>query len=377
MNEGTAAYLQKRTGEYYRETDLTLPPNASHREWGRDDWDGTQHRQISLQEIDTPAEYFAHHTPKHAYVSAAKYDNPSAPAADSRGYRGADLVITLDAETVCSDDLSHTDRVDELRTVTQSALALLTDRYGFEDTMVVYSGWEAFDIYVRDDGVQSLDARAREELAEALGAVRFDLSALSADGGSDGRAVSPIHVERLVGGWYTDIHSDLMELVNDVSSDSSDEVIERVTSYDGVGDAKGAAAQESIQNHTSALRLGNFATTEKFPSFVNQLSKSTLTDAGVSADADQAADPFVMCRLPGSLNGGSALVATRVDDLSTFDATADAVPCRFTGETVDITTKKARTLQLNGEVHSITTGTNTVPEYVALHLFARGDAEKA
>jgi len=55
-------------------------------------------RHQSLYDLGDVDTFFADNAPRHAYFSAARYDDPGASTMSQKGWRSADLVFDLDAD---------------------------------------------------------------------------------------------------------------------------------------------------------------------------------------------------------------------------------------------------------------------------------------
>jgi DNA primase small subunit len=90
-------------------------------------------------------------------------------------------------------------------------------------------------------------------------------------------------------------------------------------------------------------------------------------------------DTHRLIRLPGSLHGGSGLVVTPIDreELDDFEPLVDAVPERFTDQTIPVRVDDPQEVAIGGDTIKLTPGVHSVPEHVGVFLMTRGDAAKA
>ncbi|WP_283401600.1 DNA primase small subunit PriS [Halorubrum sp. DM2] len=384
MDDRTREYLRGRFGDYYRSVSLSLPPDANLREWGHIPWtpgSGTtmvRHQSLfDLGDVDT---FFADNAPRHAYFSAARYDDPGAATMGQKGWRNADLVFDLDADHLPGVDPETTSYPEMLAACKDALLRLLDfidDDFAFEDVTVVFSGGRGYHVHVRDESVRELDSDARREVVDYVRAIDLDTDGLIdtvSDRGTTKRVL------RTEGGWGARVHDALIEYADDLREKDDEAARERLTELDGIGEGRAETILGAFDRNPAAVREGNVeAGGPGVRRLVAALAARVAAADAAPIDEPVTTDTRRLIRLPGTLHGGSGLVVTPLDrdELADFEPLRDAVPERFVGRDIRIETDADRTVELNGERVSVQSGRDTVPEYAGIFLMTRGEARKA
>lgn len=384
MDDRTREYLRGRFGDYYRSVSLSLPPDANLREWGHIPWtpgSGTtmvRHQSLfDLGDVDT---FFADNAPRHAYFSAARYDNPGAATMGQKGWRNADLVFDLDADHLPGVDPETTSYPEMLAACKDALLRLLDfidDDFAFEDVTVVFSGGRGYHVHVRDESVRELDSDARREIVDYVRAIDLDTDGLIDTVSERGTTK---RVLRTGGGWGTRVHDALVKYADDLRKMSEEEAREELMKFDGIGEKGAKTIRGAFDRNPTAVREGNVeAGGPGVRRLVSALAARVAAEDAAPIDEPVTTDTRRLIRLPGTLHGGSGLVVTPLDrdELADFDPLRDAVPDRFVGREIRIETDADRTVELNGERVRVESGRDTVPEYAGVFLMARGEARKA
>jgi DNA primase small subunit len=384
MDDRTREYLQDRFGDYYRGSAVALPPAANEREWGHIPWTpgtGTtmvRHQsQLDLGDVD---DFLAREAPRHAYFSAARYTDPSASTMAKKGWQGADLVFDLDADHLPSIDPDEATYAEMLAACKDALYRLLTfveDDFGFDDVSVVFSGGRGYHVHVRDDEIQDLDSDARREIVDYVLANGLDTDGLI-------RIVSPGATNQRMlqteGGWGRRVHREMVDLADELREMDDDDALARLTEIDGIGDGRAETILGSLQANPDAIPEGNMEAGGPGIRLLKDTLVERVTETQTAPiDEPVTTDTHRLIRLPKTLHGGSGLVVTPIDrdDLDIFDPLVDAVPDRFRGQEVTITTDEPRRVDLAGDITKLEPGTHTVAEYVGVFLMARGEADKA
>ena len=383
MDDRTREYLQDRFGDYYRGSTVALPPAANEREWGHIPWTpgtGTtmvRHQsQLDLGDVD---DFLAREAPRHAYFSAAHYVDPSASTMSQKGWQGADLVFDLDADHLPSIDPDESTYAEMLAACKDALYRLLTfveDDFGFDDVSVVFSGGRGYHVHVRDDEIRNLDSDARREVVDYVLANGLDTDGLI-------RIVSPGATNQRMlqteGGWGRRVHREMVDLVDELREMNDDEALARLTEIDGIGDGRAETILGSLQANPDAIPEGNMEAGGPGIRLLKDTLVERVTETQTAPiDEPVTTDTHRLIRLPKTLHGGSGLVVTPIDrdELDAFDPLVDAVPDRFRGREIEITTDEPRRVDLAGDITKLEPGTHTVAEYVGVFLMARGEAEK-
>jgi len=384
MDDRTREYLKGRFGDYYRRASPVLPPDANLREWGHIPWTPgsgtTMLRHQSLYDLGDVDTFFADNAPRHAYFSAARYDDPGASTMSKKGWRSADLVFDLDADHLPGVDPAETSYPEMLADCKKALLRLLDfldDDFAFDDCTVVFSGGRGYHVHVRDESVRELDSEARREVVDYVRAIDLDTEGLIRTVSERGTTKRVLRTE---GGWGARVHEALVEYADDLRDMDEADARERLMELEGIGEGRAETILGAFDRNPTAVREGNVeAGGPGVRRLVSALAARVTATDTAPIDEPVTTDTRRLIRLPGTLHGGSGLVVTPLDraELDEFDPLRDAVPDRFVGRDIRVETDADRTVELNGERTRVEPGTNTVPEHVGVFLMARGEARKA
>jgi DNA primase small subunit len=414
MNPRTREYLKGRFGDHYRrqahqareetvtgtrladanspaQQRLQAPPAANEREWGYIPFSAggtTMIRHHSLLDLTGGSglgEFLARDRPQHVYFSAGRYDHPGAGSMGQKGWRGADLVFDIDADHLPDVDEEADPYGEMLAKGKEALLALLdflVDDFGFEDLTVVFSGGRGYHVHVRDEGVLGLSREERREVVDyvrGLG-IQFDglvkketVAGLGRKTPADKRTLS------VDGGWSQRVHTQMLELIEELSGLDEDDAIARLCEFDGVGQGKASAALHAMQSNREAISQGNIDVHSAVYSVAKHLLRKARTTAAAPIDEPVTTDVNRLIRLPGSLHGGTGLVVSRVPigDVAEFDPLVDALADTFQEERIMVDVSDQTEVTLAGEKFNLQGGPQSLPEHVGVFAMARGDAEKA
>jgi len=382
MDERTREYLRGRFGDYYRRNPPDTPPAADAREWGWIPWTRGERtamvRHRSLYDLGDLGEFLADERPRHVYFSAGRYDEPGERSMGAKGWRGADLVFDLDADHLPGVDPecdSHAGMLATCKEALVRLVDLLERDFGF-DPAVVFSGGRGYHVHVRDPGVRDLDRAARREIADyVLGDVAFeDLVRRVPSGTATKRVVEAD------GGWARRGHGRLLALLDEVRALEEDAALERLRSFDGVGETRAERVYAAATDHYDALAAGELEVGGPgLRTLGAECFECAVREDRAPIDEPVTTDVNRLIRLPGSLHGGSGLVVRPVerDALADFDPLRDAVPETYHDNEIRIETPEPREFPFGGESLALPAGATTVREPVGMFLMARGEATKA
>jgi DNA primase small subunit len=389
VNERTRAYLRGRFGDYYRRAGVDPPPEAHEREWGYVPWtEGpgeTYVRHNAMLDMGDLSQFLARERPRHVYFSAGRYDDPGAATMDQKGWRSSDLIFDLDA-----DHLPGTDPEDSyaemLRTCKDALFRLLSfleDDFAFEHLDVVFSGSRGYHVHVRDESVARLDSDARREIVDYVRGIGLEFDRLVEEetvAGSVGRE-SPASNRYLPtgGGWGARIHEELLDVLESVRDSPKPEALERLQTYEGIGEGRAEAAYNLTQDRFVEIERGNLSAHNVFDTLAQQVARDVVEAQQAPIDEPVSTDTNRLIRLPGSLHGGSGLAVRPVEraKLDEFDPLVDAIPETFRGHDITIEVTDGGVVELDGDSFTLEERVATVPEYLGVFLMSRGRAEKA
>ncbi|MFW5949083.1 MAG: DNA primase catalytic subunit PriS [Halolamina sp.] len=389
MEDRTRSYLQGRFGDYYATADLSIPPEPGAREWGHipytESAGTTMVRHRSLLDMGGDAqsvrEFLEREAPRHAYFSAARYDDPGEREMAEKGWQGADLVFDLDADHlpgVDEDEASYAEMLAACKDALERLLDLLREDFGFDDDelLIVFSGGRGYHVHVRNADLLALDSEARREIVDYVRAVdldRDDLIRTVQHGGTTRREL------KTHGGWGRRVHRELVAFLAEVREMDREDAMDELTKFDGIGDGRASTIVDAVERNPGAIREGNVeAGGPGLRKLVEALTAQVVQTETAPIDEPVTTDVRRLIRLPGTLHGGTGFVVTPIDpaDLDEFDPLTDAVADRFRDQKIVVNVTEPGPLDVGAET-AIQAGPKSVEEYVGVFLMSRGRAEKA
>ncbi|GAB7092954.1 DNA primase small subunit PriS [Halolamina litorea] len=389
MEDRTRNYLKGRFGDYYADADLAVPPEPDAREWGHipytESAGTTMVRHRSLLDMGGDAqsirEFLGREAPRHAYFSAARYDDPGESTMAEKGWLGADLVFDLDADHLPGVDeeaASYAEMLEACKDALKRLLDLLREDFGFaeEELLIVFSGGRGYHVHVRNDALLGLDSEARREIVDYVRAVDLDRDGLIRTvsyGGTTRREL------KTRGGWGRRVHRRLVEFLADLREMDREEALEELTAFDGIGDGRAGTILDAAERNPGAIREGNVeAGGPGLRKLVEALTAQVISTETAPIDEPVTTDVRRLIRIPGTLHGGTGFVVKPIaaDELADFDPLTDAVADRFRDQRIMVNVTEPGPLDVGAET-TISAGPQSVEEYVGVFLMARGRAEKA
>ncbi|WP_247728873.1 DNA primase small subunit PriS [Halovivax limisalsi] len=388
MEERTRAYLRGRFRDYYRRASITPPPDANAREWGYIPWtagpDTRMIRHRSLLDLGDVETFLERERPQHVYFSAGRYDDPGAGSMDEKGWRDADLVFDLDADHLPGVTLGEDSYAEMLATCKDALYRLLDfleDDFGFEELQIVFSGGRGYHVHVRDDAVRHLEREHRREIVDYVRGIGLEYDELietETVAGMGRKTPTERRTLTTAGGWGARIHRRFTDYLDDVLAMDDADAIQELQSFDGIGEGRAEAALTAARTNREAIDAGNVTVHTAVAQLAERFAERTVAAENAPIDEPVTTDTNRLIRLPGSLHGGSALAVRRIDRdaLADFDPLVDAVPETFTGHEISVQVTGPGVVELGGDSFTVSEGDQSLPEYVALFLMARGRAEK-
>jgi len=389
MEERTRTYLRGRFGDYYSSAELALPPEPERREWGHIPYtasDGTtmvRHRSLLDMGGDAQSvrEFLTREAPRHAYFSAARYEDPGRNEMAAKGWQGADLVFDLDADhspPIDAEAASYAEMLEACKDALKRLLTLLMEDFGFteDQLLVVFSGGRGYHVHIREAALLELDSDARREVVDYVRAVELDRDDLVRTVRHGSTTRRELKTE---GGWGRRVHRRLVEFVEDLREMDDDDAMSTLMDLDGIGEGRATTILGAVRNNPDAIREGNVeAGGPGIRRLVEALTAEVTATQTAPIDEPVTTDVRRLIRLPGTLHGGTGFVVKPIphDELNAFDPLEDAVADRFRGQRVMVNVTEPGPLDLGAET-TITSGPQSVEEHVGVFLMARGRAEKA
>ena len=389
MEDRTRNYLRGRFGDYYADADVSVPPEPSAREWGHIPYtesEGTtmvRHRSLLDMGGDAQSvrEFLEREAPRHAYFSAARYDDPADRTMAEKGWRGADLVFDLDADHlpgVDEDAASYAEMLAACKDALKRLLDLLREDFGFADDelLIVFSGGRGYHVHVRNDALLELDSEARREIVDYVRAVDLDRDGLIRTVSRRGTTRREL---KTGGGWGRRVHRELVEFVAELRGMDREDALEELTAFDGIGDGRAGTILDAVDRNPGAIREGNVeAGGPGLRKLIEALTAQVVQQETAPIDEPVTTDVRRLIRLPGTLHGGTGFVVRPIapGDLESFDPLEDAVADRFRGQRIMVNVTEPGPVDPGAET-ALEPGPQSVEEYVGVFLMARGRAEKA
>ena len=388
MEERTRAYLRGRFRDHYRRTELTLPPAANEREWGYIPWtegpDTTMVRHRSLLELGNLEEFLVRKRPRHVYFSAGRFRDPGAGSMHEKEWQSADLVFDLDADHLPSVTLGEDSYAEMLAKCKDALLRLLDfleDDFAFEELEIVFSGGRGYHVHVRDESIQHFDREHRREVVDYVRGIGLEFEELietETVAGLGRKTPTERRTLRTEGGWGARTHDRFMAFVDELLALEEDAALERLQEFDGIGEGKATATLNAARNNREGLEAGNVTVHTAVSQLAERFAHRAVEADNAPIDEPVTTDTNRLIRLPGSLHGGSGLETVRLgrDEIDAFDPLVDAVPETFTGHEIRVDVTDGGEVELGGDSFTVPEGDQSLPEYVAVFLMARGRAEK-
>ncbi len=374
MKPATLEFLKKRFSAYYNGElkgagAVFLPTSLPQREWGflffSENAKAGMRRHLTFPDESDLAAYLRTMTPAHVYYSTAYYAHPSAATMTEKEWLGADLIFDLDADHIVrgSYDMMLSRVKDEL----YKLIDMLTGELGFarQDLRINFSGGRGYHVHVPTLAVRSFSSAERRELVNYVSGTGISL---------DSMLSSP-----KTGGWQGRYRAALSGELERIQRLSAQDAREYLSGLSGVSER----SAESFYKNLAELRGKFLANPESLKDNKvikaltapeNAVFKGAVLSHAAQADEPVTTDVKRLIRHPGSLHGGSGMRVTPIplEDLDDFNPLIDAVV--FGEEPVTVTAKFAVTMPILGSTYQVS-GTQKVPEALAVFLCARGIAE--
>jgi len=301
-----------------------------------------------------------------------------------KDWQSADLVFDLDADHLPSVTLgedTYAEMLAKCKDALFRLLEFLEDDFAFEDLEIVFSGGRGYHVHVRDENVLHLEREHRREIVDYVRGIGLEYDELietETVAGLGRKTPTERRTLRIEGGWGGRTHAHFMEFVDELLELDDDAALERLQEFDGIGEGKAAATLNAARNNREQLEAGNVTVHTAVSQLAERFASQAVERDNAPIDEPVTTDTNRLIRLPGSLHGGSGLKTVRLerDEIADFDPLVDAVPETFTGHEITVDVTDGGEIELGGDSFTVSEGDQSLPEYVAVFLMARGRAEK-
>jgi len=388
MEVATREYLKRRFEDYYRSERIPEPSHVTEREFGYIPWDDDTRmiRHRSVIQMDGFQDYFATKRPRHVYMSAARFDNPSASTMEEKGRNATTLVFDIDGDHlpgVDPDTIAYPDMLERGREEVLKLIELLESDFGFSDFDVFFSGGRGYHVHVYDDGVEALSKDARQDMIEYLSTETVVLDDLLTDDAIGdlhwtSRASSSKSKQLIKDGWGDRIRDAVLEDLERIESLNQSDAVAEFRDIDGIGEKTAKGLVDFIDTDNPKIQSGVIDAHDGFSNYVELVAHRVFLEQAAHVDEPVTTDLNRLMRLPGSLHGGTSLKVTEIPrgNLTEFNPLTDAIPDFFTGESVDVSMNSAVEIDVGGVSVDADAGDEyEFTEPVAMFLMSRGDAE--
>lgn len=357
-------FIYRKFREYYSRVEVPAPPRIEQREFGVGLDKKIDSRHLRFESADRLNFYLRSAVPLYISCSAAFYEFPDARPMPNKNWLGSDLVFDLDADE-CGIVCDHP--AGEVCGNCMRQVAIETSRlvkgflkpdFGFtdEELKIVFSGNRGFHVHVRSDKVADLDQSGRKEILDYLTAEKISL-------------LRPGKGRQLLGptpdspGWGGRIALALYVAVK--SYKDVKEFRERGIASTGV-----KPLLKNREASLEAIKTGVWSKAGLGVNAWNDLVRDMAMKLHVKLDKNVTMDTSRLLRVPGTLHGGTGLVARPVHDLDSFDPFSD--PVAFGDEPVSVMPKKNHSFQLKRKEFVLEEGRQAeLPEYAAVYAACR------
>ena len=336
--------------KYYQQNTLSLPYDASRREFGYGIQGKIDKRHVSIVDESEFNAFLRNQTPLYVSASVSEFMNPAVQPMEKKGLVGSDLIYEFDADDVPTRCKEKHDRwkcisctasgkgrvkkctscgkgtsldewvcdecVSATKEQTFSLLRVLRDDFGFDEKSlhINFSGSKGYHVHVRSKNIFTLPKSARVELMDYLSLHEFD--AQLAGFSFDGKAYRCPKFSRATG-HAKRLLSEILRLVEVGSEDEwvllSNASPRSIRSY--LSD-RSQWYREILSGYLPALPG------KKTEAFWNLVLQNIVEKIRLPIDRQTSGDIFKLIRVPDTLHGSTGL---RSQTLS-FDSLKDYNP---------------------------------------------------
>ncbi|MGQ9468601.1 MAG: DNA primase small subunit domain-containing protein [Nitrososphaerales archaeon] len=336
MDDKTIAFLKQTFRDfYYKNSKKISPPiRMEEREFGYMTFDKVMIRHLSFQTEGELRAFLVKEAPHSVYYSCAYYHEPNF-AMDEKGWKGADLIFDIDADTIptnCKEEHDRwvckdcnfmgkgkrpekcpkcgSNRIDEEKWVcplcldatkneTIKLIDFLLEDFGVskEKIMVHFSGSRGYHVTVEGSALEKLDQLARNEISDYISGMGLTLESLGISKGTS----------------YVDIYRSL-PLVDEPGWRGRIARFFDKIEFEGYNEVRKDVRDKILYAYG---KMGY----KSFESFIKEI----VNKLSVKIDVMVTTDIYRIFRLPNTLHGNTGMLKKKCDDIISFDPLIDAV----------------------------------------------------
>ena len=374
MKPATLEFLKKRFSAYYNGElkgagAVFTPTSMLQREWGflffSESIKAGMRRHLTFPDEADLATYLKTMSPAHVYYSTAYYAHPSAATMQEKEWLGADLIFDLDADHIVKG--AYDMMLARVKEDLYKLIDMLTGELGFSkhDLRINFSGGRGYHIHIPTLAVRGFSSAERRELVNYVSGTGLSLETMLNSSKADG--------------WQGRYRTALAGELERIQKLAPLEARSYLSGLSGISEKSADYFYKNLSETRGKLLANPASLTENkviraITAPENTVFQEQILSAAAQADEPVTTDIKRLIRHPGSLHGGSGMRVTPIplEDLDDFDPLIDAVV--FDEDPVTVTAKFDVTMPILGNTYRVS-GTQKVPEALAVFLCARGIAE--
>ncbi len=405
---GEQQFIEKAVKDFYSGNWVSAPPDVEKREFGV----GSFGKKIASRHLSFSSDqdfnyYLQEQAPLFISYSNARYEFPSRRPMSAKNLLGADIVYEFDADdfkidcqlehnswkcsnpdcgaegkgiiancTKCGSPVSVEEFfcpkcLDEAKSQVFRLIDFLEKDFSFTDGISVnFSGNAGYHVHIRSKQIVSLSKEARIELLDYLTGNGLDSKML---GFAQSGKMMLCPVPSKSTGWQKRLGEGLVFLIKEGNA-------EKIASLSGQPAKKISSFLDSkktiLRGITEKGILHSFPGNPKTSAdFWNSLIEHVAGEKSLDIDRQTSIDMHKIIRVPGTIHGGTGLLAktVSVEELKQFNPFNDAIV--FSATPVKVFIKKVPKIFLGAQWFGPFEGESVeLPEYAAAYLVAGGKA---
>jgi DNA primase small subunit len=315
---------------------------------------------------------------------------------DEKEWMGAELIFDLDADHLeGADKMSYDDMMIRIRGEMMNLVdSFLMSDLGFDESQIhlAFSGGRGYHAHVLAPDVLSLGTHERRELVDYITCSGMDIdwifpikriavnsAVINGQMRSNIAEIRTIPDEKY-GGWRKKMRNGLKEVLEDLCTMEVQTFKKNYPSIKGSTNKTILTLQETVSpiRETIFQRNDMALLTKPQQEILIKIMKEDKAHK-MSGEVDKPVTPDIkrLIRLPGSVHGKTGLEVSLLtrEELTTYNPLEFAVPSTYTDDPVKITMKRPYELNMKGNRFSLKAGETEVPEYAAVFLIGRKEAD--